>query len=152
MTVDLHLPQRPGGKPVVVVPIDHHSGVLVDPRCGHQLFELALRQDVASHGITKLAVPRPCDGTGHMAFLICLSVYIDLHDSHAGIGGVLDHPLGRHKRLRMRILSHRSTPVFSQYPFSLYYARSNFSWCSIGSPLTSTLHPRISSISCKYVF
>jgi hypothetical protein len=49
--VDLQLPQRPCGEPVVVIAIEDHGGVVADAGFLQQGLESRLRQDIAADGV-----------------------------------------------------------------------------------------------------
>src|SRR5581483_670953 len=68
VAVNLRLPERPRGEPVVVIAVHNDRGVRRDPGLAEEPFELFLREDVAAKLIGKLRVPRPSDGAGHMAY------------------------------------------------------------------------------------
>ena len=131
MAVNLGLPEGPGGEPVVVVPVEHQGGVVVDAGLRHQLFELRFRKNVANHRVAELGVPGPGDRAGHVAFVVSFRVDVDFHHAHVGIVGVTGHPIRTHQYFRMCV-----APIYTLQAFNFSsrkisaQARSNFSWCS----------------------
>ena len=97
MAVDLQLPERPRGEPVVVVAVEHDRRIVVDAGLPEQLFELVRRHDIAHHRIAQLSGPVPPGGAGHVALIVRSRIDVHLDDADAGIGRVLRDPFGRHE-------------------------------------------------------
>src|ERR1039458_8835149 len=109
MAVDLGLPERPRGEPIVVVAVNHKAGIVAHAGGGHQLLELLLGQDVAAHGVAQLRVPGPGERAGHVPLVIGFGIDVDFHHPDVRIGGVLRDPVDAGKRFGMRVI-HNSPP------------------------------------------
>ena len=108
--IKLELPQRPGGKPVVVVAIEHHGAVVGDSRFREQTLQRFLRQNVAPDVVAELRVPRPGDGAGDVALVIGVGIHIYFHDPHVPVFTVLRNPFRAYQQFRMSVVSHKSSP------------------------------------------
>src|SRR5205085_2681019 len=77
VAIDLHLPDSPRRKPVVVVAIEDNCGLVADAGRTHQSRELGIGQDVAPDRVAELAVPGPCQRAGYMAFVVRLGIHVN---------------------------------------------------------------------------
>ena len=93
VAVQLQLPERPGGKPVVVVAVQDNRGVVVDSRRAKQFFELVLRNHVAHDRVAQLRRPVPADGARHMTLIVGRRVDVDLGDANLGILEMVSDPV-----------------------------------------------------------
>jgi hypothetical protein len=99
MAVDLQLPERPRGEPVVVVAIQDDGGLVVDAGAPEQIFELLHRHDVADNRVAQFRGPVPAGCARHVTLIVGGGVDVDFDDAHAGIGGVLGHPFRAHQHI-----------------------------------------------------
>src|SRR6266481_3631121 len=111
VAVDLHLPQRPGGEPVVVVAVEDHRCIVADAGLGHQPFEGVLRDDVAFHRVAELRRPVPGYGACDVTLIVSRGVDVHLDEANAGILAVFCDPRGLDEHFRMRVLSHMTSPT-----------------------------------------
>ena len=94
MAVQLELPVRPRGEPVVVVAVQHDRRVRTDPRVGQQLAEVLARCDVAADPVGQLAGPVPADGARDVALLVGRGVDVDLDEADVRVVEVVLRPVG----------------------------------------------------------
>ena len=91
--VHLQLPERPGGKPVVVVAVQDDRRLVVDAGAAEKGFELVRRHDVAHNGVAELGRPVPACCAGHVSLIVRRRIHIDLDDPDAGVGRMLCDPI-----------------------------------------------------------
>ena len=94
MAVIFHLPEGPSGKPVVVVAIEDHRGVVVYAGTAQEAFHLFFADDITAKGLLKLIVPIPGHGSRHMALFVGGGVNIHLNQTNVGVASVFGDPLG----------------------------------------------------------
>ena len=81
MAVQLQLPIRPRGEPVVVVAIQHDRRVRADARCRQECAEVLAARDVATDAVGELAGPVPADRSRQVALVVGGRVDIDLDEA-----------------------------------------------------------------------
>jgi hypothetical protein len=94
VAVDLEVPVRVGGEPVVVAAVDDHGVVVGDPAGGQQRLEPGLVDEVAAKRVLKVLLPVQLDGALDVAAVVGAGVLVDLDVDEAGRADVLLRPVG----------------------------------------------------------
>ena len=94
MAVELQLPVRPRGEPVVVVAVQHDRGVGRDAAVRQERPEVGGRGDVAADAVGELAGPVPADGTRQVALAVRGGVHVDLDEAHRRVVEMGARPVG----------------------------------------------------------
>ncbi len=85
MAVQLELPVRPRGEPVVVVAVEDDRRVRCDPAVSQEGAEVLAAGDIAADPVGELAGPVPADGARQVALLVGGRVDIDLDEANARV-------------------------------------------------------------------
>src|SRR3981081_4078179 len=137
MAVDLHLPPRPGGEPVVVVAVKDHRRVVRNPSLLHQPPEVAGRDDVALQRVAELCCPIPGDRTRNVPLVVPTRVDVDFDDTNVRIALVRHHPGGVDQHVGISILAHENPPCW--FPRISASVRRGLVW-SLRRPLSPAYH------------
>ena len=101
MAVIFELPERPGGKPVVVVAVEDDRVVLADAGGAIQFRECAGVDHVTPDAVVQIGLPVPADGVADVALVVGGGVNVHLHDLHLGVGEMFRDPAGADQHLGM---------------------------------------------------
>jgi len=94
VAVELELPVRVRGEPVVVAAVEHDGVVVGDALGGQELLELLLGRDVATHRVLQLGGPVDLHGAGEVAAVVGGGVLVDLDEDDAFRAEILLGPVG----------------------------------------------------------
>jgi hypothetical protein len=97
-------PQRVGGPPVVLVPVEDQRGVPADPLLRHQPGEPRSVHVVPGHRVVELGVPVQLDRAGNVPGLVEQHVLVGFGHHQAGVVEVVRDPLGGDDHLRVGVL------------------------------------------------
>lgn len=86
MAVQLEVPVRVSGEPVVVATVENDGVVVRNALGGEQVRELLLVQEVASDAVLEVLAPVELDCTLDVAAVVCAGVLVHLDKN--GLGGV----------------------------------------------------------------
>ena len=126
MAVDLQLPERPRGEPVVVVAVEHDGRLVVDAGAPEQLFELLHRHDVADERVAQLGRPVPAGGARHVSLIVRGRIDIHFDDADARVGGMLRDPVGGDEHVGQRGGSHTDFLLFRRAELPILSHRESF--------------------------
>ena len=99
MAVDLEIPVRVGGEPVVLVAVEDDARVGADPAGAHQVLELGLLDDVPLDRVLEIVAPVQLDRTGDVSVLVEIRVLVHLRHDQVVVTEVRRQPLGRHQHV-----------------------------------------------------
>ncbi len=94
MPVELEVPVRVGGEPVVVAAVQHDGVVVADATLGQQRLELLLVHEVAPDRILQILFPVQLDRAGDVSAVVGGGVLVHLDQHHAVVGAVFGDPVG----------------------------------------------------------
>ena len=116
MAVELEIPVRISGEPVVVAAVEHDRVIVGDALRREQSLELLLVDEVAPNRILQVGFPVQPDGILDVILVVRGRVLVDLDQDDLGIVEMLLDPIGRDEH---GFAAHRVTSV------SLGVARRN---------------------------
>src|SRR4028119_822500 len=97
-------PQRVGGPPVVLVPVEDHLRVRAYALLAHEPGEFLGVEVVAHERVVQVLHPVDLYGVPGVAHLVAQHALVGLHDAHVlEIVEVLGHPVGAYQRLRVGV-------------------------------------------------
>src|SRR4029450_12059835 len=91
--VELEVPVRVRGKPVVVAAVKDDCVVVADATLRQQLLELLFVDEVAPNWILQILLPIQLDRARDVTTVVCSGVFIDLDKNDALIAGMLGDPI-----------------------------------------------------------
>jgi hypothetical protein len=95
VAVELEVPVRVGGEPVVVAPVEDDGVVVADAARGQQRLEGALVDEVAAQRVLQVLLPVQLHGALEVAAVVGTGVLVDLDEDEAGGPQVVLGPIGR---------------------------------------------------------
>jgi hypothetical protein len=93
---ELEDPQRVGGPPVVLVPVEDDRRVRRYALLAHEPGEVLGVQVVTDQGIVEVLYPIYLDRVGYVPYVVEEDVLVALDDPHVRVVEVSGNPLGRH--------------------------------------------------------
>src|SRR5205807_6618921 len=97
VAVELEVPVRVGGEPVVVAAVEDDGVVVADAARRQERLELLLVDEVPAYRVLQVLLPVQLHGAGKVAAVVGGGVLVDLDEDHAGPVEVLLGPVGRHE-------------------------------------------------------
>ena len=86
VAVQLEVPVRVGGEPVVVAAVEHDGVVVADAPLGEQLLELLPVDEVAADRVLQVGLPVQLDRPGDVAAVVRAGVLVDLDQDDVVVG------------------------------------------------------------------
>jgi hypothetical protein len=84
VAVELEVPVRVSGEPVVVAAVEHHGVVVGDAAGREQRLEAGLVHEVTAQGVLQVLLPVQLDGTLEVAAVVGAGVLVDLDEDETG--------------------------------------------------------------------
>ena len=108
--VDLEVPVRVRGEPVVLVAVDDDGRVVPDSAAAEEPLERVLLDHVALDRILQVVLPVQLDRSPDVALFVEIRVLVHLGDDDVVVVQVLGDPIGGHEhRLRIAVVGHLSS-------------------------------------------
>src|SRR6185312_11627102 len=85
VTIVLQDPERPGGKPVIIVTIENNGGIVADPSLSQKLFQVFLAQWCSHHLILQFFFPVETNGSSNVSLIVGIRINVDLDQANVWI-------------------------------------------------------------------
>jgi hypothetical protein len=110
VAINLELPKREGGKPVVVVAVENHGIIVGDPRRAAKLLKLILVGDVAPNVVVELRGPIPSRSVLDVTFFVSAGIYVHFHKTNIRVIGMRSNPFRTQQNFGVFVIGHFGSP------------------------------------------
>jgi hypothetical protein len=85
VTIVLQDPERPGGKPVIIVAIQDNGGIIADPRPPQKLFQVCFAQWCPHHLVLQFFLPVEANCPWNVPLIVGIRIDINLDQANLWI-------------------------------------------------------------------